>query len=277
MKSILRKIWRPKSTHSVPAKGTSELTTVDLSQKVPDATEEQIETILAVQHQTMTSPERILALCQSIEYIVHNKIPGAIVECGVWRGGSMAAAARSLAQSGSDDRELWMYDTFEGMSEPTLRDVDFMGNGAAGLLDKQDPNEADSIWCRSPLEEVEAAMKATYYPQNKIKYIKGKVEQTLPQQRPEQIALLRLDTDWYESTRCELEYLFPLLAPGGVLIVDDYGHWNGCREAVDEYFLNYKIPMLLNRIDYTGRIGVKTVTTAVGESLGVAGSKTNAA
>jgi hypothetical protein len=149
-----------------------------------------------------------------------------------------------------------MYDTFDGMSTPTEMDVDFQGQTAQQLLEQQDRSDETSVWCCSPLDQVKMTMSNTGYPLEQIKCIEGKVEQTLLVDVPEQIALLRLDTDWYESTRCELEYLFPRLVPGGVLIIDDYGHWKGCRRAVDEYFEQNQIAMLLNRIDYTGRIGI---------------------
>jgi O-methyltransferase len=90
-----------------------------------------------------------------------------------------------------------------------------------------------------------------------VRLVKGKVEDTVPKNAPEKIALLRLDTDWYESTRRELVHLFPRLVPGGVLIIDDYGHWQGARKAVDEYIAGNQVKILLNRVDYTGRIGVK--------------------
>ena len=90
-----------------------------------------------------------------------------------------------------------------------------------------------------------------------VHFVPGPVEQTLPDHAPDPIAILRLDTDWYASTRHELEHLFPRVAPGGVLIVDDYGHWEGARRAVDEYFARSDDRILLQRIDYTGRIGVK--------------------
>jgi hypothetical protein len=107
------------------------------------------------------------------------------------------------------------------------------------------------------MEEVQWTMAMSTFPNEQIRFVQGKVEETLPQTRPESIALLRLDTDWYESTRCELEFLFPLLAPGGVLIVDDYGHWQGCRQAVDDYFAATGQLIHLARMDYTGRIGIK--------------------
>jgi hypothetical protein len=100
-------------------------------------------------------------------------------------------------------------------------------------------------------------MDSTGYPQNRVRFIKGRVEETVPGEAPEQIALLRLDTDWYESTQHELEYLFPRLAPGGVLILDDYGHWAGARKAVDDYIALHKLPLLLCRIDMSGRIAIK--------------------
>jgi len=227
-----------------------------LQRQLPDATLAQLEIIESVGSLTMTSPERILGLCNAVEYLSRNQIPGDFVECGVWRGGSMAAAARTLLANGDSNRHLWLYDTFDGMSEPTDQDVDFMGQSAEVLLDQQDRDDAKSVWCYSPLEQVKSAMTETGYSLEKIRFVEGKVEDTLPLQVPDRISLLRLDTDWYESTRCELEYLFPKLVPGGVLIVDDYGHWEGCRRAVDEYFEENKIPMLLNRIDYTGRIGI---------------------
>ena len=107
------------------------------------------------------------------------------------------------------------------------------------------------------MEQVKRNLGSTGYDMASIKFIKGKVEQTIPREAPAQISLLRLDTDWYESTRHELVHPFPRLSVGGVLIIDDYGHWQGCRRATDEYFAENNISILLNRIDYTGRIAVK--------------------
>lgn len=233
-----------------------------LRQKIPDATSEQIAIIDSVQEWTMTSPERILSLCNAVQYITDHQIEGDIVECGVWRGGSMAAAAKTLVKANVSDRKIRMYDTFDGMSPPTEQDVDYQGQTAERLMCEQDREDASSVWCRSPLDQVKSTMEQTGYPGERIEFVVGKVEETLPRNVPEKIALLRLDTDWYESTRCELEYLFPKLVAGGVLIVDDYGHWEGCRRAVDEYFQQNQIAMLLNRIDYTGRIGIHCPITA---------------
>lgn len=230
--------------------------TAELRARLPDATPEFIDIIRSVQPYTMTSPERVMALCSAVDYILQNQIEGAFVECGVWRGGSMAAVARTLLNRGVSDRPLWLYDTFEGMSEPTDKDIDFLGKTATHLLETEDPQDSKSVWCRSSIDQVRKVMGQTTYPSQQVNLVEGKVEETLLQHRPGRIALLRLDTDWYESTRLELEMLFPLLSPGGVLIIDDFGHWQGCRRAVEEYFREHRVSMMLNRIDYTGRIGI---------------------
>ena len=100
-------------------------------------------------------------------------------------------------------------------------------------------------------------MAQSGYPSEKLHFVRGPVEETIPDCVPEQIALLRLDTDWYESTKHELLHLFPRLQPGGVLIVDDYGHWQGAQRAVDEYFGTEHPPLFLSRIDYAARIAIK--------------------
>jgi len=232
-----------------------------LANRFPDSTVSQREIIEAVTPFTMTSPERILALCDAVQYVHENKIDGDIVECGVWKGGSMAAVARTLYSHAVTTRTLWMYDTFEGMSQPTENDVDLHGQTANQMLADADEALAESresIWCRCSLENVKDTLRETGYPESQMRFVKGKVEDTLPNESPEKIAILRLDTDWYESTRCELEILFPKLVPGGVLIIDDYGHWQGCRKAVDEHFAANNVRMFLHRVDYTGRLGIKT-------------------
>jgi len=212
-----------------------------------------------IKNNTMTSPERIYSLLEAVRYVETNQIPGAIVECGVWKGGSMMAVAEMLSRLGMTTRELYLYDTFEGMSEPDERDKTYSGESASDLLEKDADKEQNLVWAYSTLETVQEGMQSTRYPQEKVHYIKGKVEDTIPSTVPPQIALLRLDTDWYESTRHELIHLFPRLSRTGVLILDDYGHWAGARKAVDEYFAEHKQPLLLNRIDETGRIAVKLI------------------
>jgi O-methyltransferase len=192
-----------------------------------------------------------------VKYVVKNNIPGDFVECGVWRGGSSMMIALTLLHLRSTNRRLFLYDTFEGMSEPTEHDKTFRGEDADKLLEKNIDNKETSVWCLADINDVQQNMGVTKYPPANIHYVKGKVEDTIPATLPSDgIALLRLDTDWYESTAHELKHLYPLLIVSGVLIIDDYGHWDGCKKAVDEYFENR--PLLLNRIDYTGRIAVKS-------------------
>ena len=224
---------------------------------LPPDFDERIRAIVeSVRPFTQTSPERIYALCNAIRHVTTHQIPGAIVECGVWKGGSMMAVARTLLEQGDSARRLFLYDTFEGMTPPGEFDVDYLGAHASTVEAELGEEQQDFRWNYVPLEEVKRAVLSVGYPADRISLIKGKVEETLPAQAPERIALLRLDTDWYESTKHELETLYPRLSRGGVLIVDDYGHFEGARKAVDEYLQRHKIPMLLHRIDYTGWIGL---------------------
>lgn len=227
------------------------------AQLLSDVSAATREIIVRVRPFTMTSPERVAALCAAAEYVVRNRIPGDFVECGVWKGGSAMAAALVFLRLGETSRTLHLFDTFEGMSAPTEVDrVAASGAAAAEVLAAEDPR-GSHVWAVSPLEEVRANMATVGYPGERIRFIKGKVEDTIPRWAPPTISILRLDTDWYESTRHELVHLYPRLSPAGVLIIDDYGHWEGARKAVDEYFFGIPDAPLLCRIDYTGRIAVK--------------------
>lgn len=206
----------------------------------------------SVRNYTMTSAERINALIEATKYIIRGKIDGAFVECGVWKGGSVMAMALTLKEMG-EEREIYLYDTFSGMSAPS--DVD--GEIALEMFSKSRTSEDSSDWLLSPIEEVEKNIFETGYPKEKYHLIKGRVEDTIPEQIPQQIALLRLDTTLYESTKHELIHLFPLLSPKGVIILDDYGRWQGAKKAVDEYIAENKLCVLLNRIDSQGRIAIK--------------------
>jgi hypothetical protein len=146
----------------------------------------------------------------------------------------MAMASR--LSMGGQVKDLYLYDTFDGMSEPTENDVAPSGQKAEVLLKNLAKDEQNHIWAFAPLDKVRSNVESVGYPADKIKFVKGKVEDTIPGTIPEKIALLRLDTDWYESTKHELLHLYPLLVSGGVLILDDYGYWAGARKAVDEFF-----------------------------------------
>lgn len=221
----------------------------------PDIDEGARAIVEAVAPFTMTSPERIVALREAVRHVCRHRIAGDLVECGVWRGGSMMAAALSLLELG-ERRTLHLFDTFEGMTPPTAIDRDLSGTAAARLLAAEDRRTGGN-WCWSPLEEVQANLRSTGYPEDLVRFVPGRVEETIPAQAPRDIALLRLDTDWYESTRHEMEQLFPRLARGGVLIIDDYGHWQGARRAVDEYLAATGTRLFLSRIDYTCRLAIK--------------------
>jgi hypothetical protein len=215
--------------------------------------------IRQVQPYTMTTPDRVYALIQAVKYVAENGIKGSIVECGAWRGGSMMAAALTLQRHDVRDADIYLYDTFEGMPPPDRNDVDSRGKDAASQLAETPRSKDSMIWAYSPLEDVQQNLASTGYDAARMHFIKGKVEDTLPGQAPDgPIALLRLDTDWYASTKHELVHLYPKLVPGGVLILDDYGWWKGSRQAYDEYAKEHGLRLLLNRIDNAGRIAIKT-------------------
>lgn len=223
----------------------------------PDFQPADVALLEQVRPYTMTSAERVFAAASAARYIADAAIPGAIVECGVWRGGSSMAIAMSLLGAGVDDRDLYLFDTYEGMSAPTEVDKDFRDEPAQIKFDLARTAAAASGWCAADIDDVRANMTSTRYPMDRVHLVPGKVEDTLPAHAPEQIALLRLDTDWYESTKHELIHLWPRLVRGGICIIDDYGHWAGCRKAVDEYFADLGITVLLSRVDHTARTIVK--------------------
>lgn len=210
------------------------------------------DVIAQVRPYSMTSVDALAALCAAAEHVVTRGVVGSIVECGVWRGGSMMAVAKSLQRLGVTDRELYLFDTFEGMPPPTAHDVRVLDGLPAGDPSSLTPGIAVEE------EAVRRAVESTGYPTERIHLVRGRVEDTLPDAAPDAIALLRLDTDWYESTRHELEHLFPRLAVGGILVIDDYGHWAGARAAVDEYMAAHAPSLFLHRVDYTVRLAVKT-------------------
>jgi len=207
---------------------------------------------------TMTGLFRMYALYHATKYVIENDIEGDIVECGVWKGGSTMLSADMLVEKKLFDRKLYLYDTYEGMSKPTDKDL-YHGFQQKALKDWESrQTDTHNTWCYSPIEEVKTNLLSTGYPEEKIEFVKGKVEDTIPGTIPKKISILHLDTDWYESTYHELIHLFPLISKNGVLIIDDYGFWQGSREAVDQYFEEKNIKMLFNRIDYNGRMFVKT-------------------
>ena len=207
------------------------------------------------------SKERFLSLYQSINYIYKNKIEGDFVECGVFKGGSammIAFVMKDLKKNSNENKRLWLYDTFEGMANPTKHDENILNQNAISELKKikKKENKKD-IWAYSPLNYVVKNIEKTGINSDNVKYVEGLVEQTLLNKTPKKICLIRLDTDFYESTKIELEKLYPLLEVGGILIIDDYGHWKGSKKAVDEYFNLKESFLWFHRIDYASRLYIK--------------------
>ena len=211
---------------------------------------------------TMTSVPRLQACIDAVRYVVTGDVRGSFLECGVWRGGSVLAMILALQELEVSDRDLYLYDTFEGMTAPTERDVS-PRDGAAIDDWIEAKRQGDRPWGEVfgadvfDEDSVRETLLSTGYPAERIHLVRGPVEETIPARAPDRLALLRLDTDWYESTLHELVHLYPRLTDTGVLIIDDYGHWEGCARAVDEYFAANGPRPLLSRIDYTGRMAVK--------------------
>lgn len=220
----------------------------------------EAEIIEAVRDHTMISGERLLAVMDAVTYLEARDIQGAFVECGVWRGGTILAMIKTLQRLGSTDREIYLYDTFEGMTAPTSLDTSPYEKPA--LVTWREAADGVRPWSQTlapdqySLKSVKQLIASSGYPKERVHFVKGPVEDTLPSITPGAAALVRLDTDFYESTLHELEHLYPLMPSGGVLIIDDYGHWRGAREATDAFF--QRVPsILLARTDYTGRMAVK--------------------
>ena len=202
---------------------------------------------------TKTGPVRVVSLCNAVDYIARRRIPGAVVECGLWRGGSLMAAALRLLEIGDANRSLYGFDTFSGMTPPTEED----GARQMHRWRKGRPQDqrVENLAPGTSRESIARLLASTGYKEDQIHLVEGMVETTIPESAPTEIALLRLDTDFYASTLHELIHLYPKLSSGGILIVDDYGNLEGARKAVDEYFAEKSI--FMHRVDHGARIAVK--------------------
>lgn len=182
---------------------------------------------------------------QSIHYIYRNNIPGDFVECGCFLGGAAIFIALLRDHFGMTDRMIWLLDTFQGFPDGE-QDRRVGGDSPVGSV------RFDNF--RADVED--NFVRCLGHRQN-LHLVEGAVEDTLPTLDVRVIALLRLDTDFYSSTKAELEQLYRRLTRGGVLIVDDYGIFQGSRDATDEYLARLPTPPLLNRIDCGVWAGVK--------------------
>ena len=205
---------------------------------------------------SLATPDRAIALISAVRYVVERGVPGAMVECGVAQGGSMLAIAEALTTFGDTTRSLYLYDTFEGMPAATGKDITASGRIGVELFQRfgGSPDGSQSDWIRNSEDVVRTTMARSSYPADQIEFVKGLVEETIPGTVPEGVALLRLDTDFYTSTRHELEHLAPLVASGGIVLIDDYGFWQGSREATDEWAAKQPVLPYLHRIDDSARM-----------------------
>jgi O-methyltransferase len=208
--------------------------------------------IQEVSARTMTNTNSLVNLISATKYLDASEIEGAFVECGVWRGGSALAFCLTSLKSGAQLRPIYLFDTFEGFVKTGDQDFQLSDGIQAKKLFDIDKNYV----CEASLEDVRNGFEAIDYPKQLVNYMVGDITLTDVRLLPQKIALLRLDTDYYESTKWELENLYPLLQTGGILIVDDYDHWNGSRKACDEYFDKIGTPNFLVHME-NGRIMIK--------------------
>ena len=193
---------------------------------------------------TMCRPERFLRFCQSI--LDTKTLEGCIVECGVWKGGMICGAAK-YAIDNNINRTFYGFDSYEGFPEPTENDiVAYTGKKALELDNwgmKKDGN--------APLNNLYECMTNLNIPNETIIPIKGWFKDTVPNFTQNKIIILRLDGDWYDSTKVCLENLYDKVVPGGIIILDDYGYWKGCKEATDEFLASKNINVVLNKTDFS--------------------------
>ena len=181
-----------------------------------------------------------------IDYIIKNNIDGCLVECGVQEGRMELIWINEL-QKNNKLKDIYLFDTFNGLTEPGLNDfacetgpVHIYKDNTSVLKEWKNYkiNNETNGWCYCSLDNVKKNLKKTNYPESYLHYVVGDVCKTLENNEniPKNIAVLRLDTDWYESSKIELVKLFPNVVKGGVVIFDDYYFWNGQKKATDEYF-----------------------------------------
>jgi len=203
---------------------------------------------------TMVSPQRLIATILASKYVVDSEINGDFVECGVWRGGN-SLAAKMIFEAYGCEKTVYLFDTFSGMTQPADSDWRIRGGASA----KQEFEEID-YWCYATLDDVKKNFEKAHVNMNGVKFVVGDVSETLliDENLPKNISVLRLDTDWYESTLIEMEKLYPLLSTKGVLLIDDYGYWDGARKAIEHFFQNpaHKRPFI-QLTDREGRSAIK--------------------
>jgi O-methyltransferase len=223
--------------------------------------QEAYENILKIHTHTMVTYERLVTLYQQAVFCETNNVRGSFVECGTWKGGSVGLMALANLKYGSARRHLHLFDSFEGPPEPdetvdgeqAIREAREVGGGTGGKL------VALSVSV-GPLEANKDLLERVIgYDASYLHYHKGWFQDTLPAEAAEvgEIAILRLDGDWYASTKICLESLYDQVVSGGFVIIDDYGAYDGCRKAVDEFMSQQPVKAFLSHLDYSGRYWIK--------------------
>ncbi len=219
-----------------------------------DDEESAREAVKLIDQFTMVSYERLITLWQQVHYLDKARIPGSLVECGTWKGGASGMMALAHLKSGVPSRELHLFDSFQGLPEP---DKERDGESAVRYASGRAGGALNSIRkCVGPLEENKHLLADVIgFPSRLTYYHVGWFQETL-REVPKTlgaIALLRIDGDWYESTKICLDTLYAQVSSGGIVVIDDYGKWPGCRKAVDEFMAKLNPPLFLNHIDAAGR------------------------
>lgn len=207
---------------------------------------------------SMVSYERLWATLMACKHVINSDIEGDFVECGVWRGGNAIIAAAMFDLYGAQ-RNVWLFDTFKGMTAPTEVDIRASDGQVATSKYLAHQRSDHNEWAYASLEDVKENFRSKELLSDNVIFVEGDVCATLDQEKniPSKISVLRLDTDWYESTKKELEVLYPKMSMGGFLILDDYGSWSGSKKATDEYFDRLRNRPFFHYIDNPGRIAVK--------------------
>lgn len=193
----------------------------------------ELKLFLKVKPYTMVSLYRLQNIYKLARTVEKNSLVGAFVECGVWRGGCSAVMAYA-AKEAQSNRKIWLFDSFRGLPEPTKKDGSrarvFSSNRTSGSLRTINKNVGTVMHVKKILSKLNVDI-------NNVEIRKGWFQNTLPKAKKEieNIAILRLDSDWYESTKACLENLYDLVVKGGFVVIDDYGTWEGCRKAVDNF------------------------------------------
>ncbi|WP_440648615.1 TylF/MycF/NovP-related O-methyltransferase [Candidatus Pelagibacter sp. HIMB1521] len=226
--------------------------------KIVELSNNDNEMIKTISRYSMTPKIRIFTLIQSLKHVNQKNIDGDFVECGVWKGGNIILFKKFLEKEFKNkNKTIYAYDTFEGMTEPTSDDYDLKNNKKASQILKKDKSKKSNSWGVCTIENVKRNILNETGNLDNIKFIKGNVEDTLNEEKnlPLKISILRLDTDWYLSTKKELEVMFSRVISGGIIIIDDYGHWSGSKKAVDEFFKDKYVWM--HYVDYACRLIIK--------------------